>query len=172
MRILAPVILLILGTLSLTVILEAAPGSFKIDACALLTKAEVQEAIGEPVASPSSRINTAGDARLAAVADCSFDSAKDGSSRSIAILVRKSSRPDYTPDAIAKYRKELVTNGFKLEDVPGLGIAAFWSANLVKQLTVFRDGTAFFNLTVFGFTDASAARKKAVDLARKALKRL
>lgn len=172
MRVLAVVIPLLFGSLITSVVSEAAPGSFKVDACALLTRAEVQAAIGEPVANPSSAINTAGDASMAAVADCSFDSAKDGSSKSIAILVRKSSRPEYTPSAIAGYRKELVANGVKLEDVSGLGIAAFWSREPMMQLTVFRDGTVFFNLTVFGFADASAARAKAVDLARKVLKRL
>jgi hypothetical protein len=148
---------------AITLLLGAAGASTAaaVDACALLTKAEMEAITGRPMskgAPPPAVPPASADVTFT---QCSWPTA-DGDDP-IGIGVRISKKGDSAP---AYARQTAIDSGFKVEDVAGLGDVAFWTG---IQLQVFRGKDLQIVVSVMGHKDA---KDKAIQVARKALARL
>jgi len=120
-------------------ILEAqTSGTGKIDPCALLTKAEIQEALGKPVQDGKPNPN----ANPAVGLPCQYIVGDYGA---FSILV-KTSRPGETPDAV---QAGLKRSNFKTADAPGIGDRSFFSfpGYGMVQLNTFK-GSQYILMTL------------------------
>lgn len=136
------------------------------DACALLDKAAVGAALNDPVTETSLAFVREASGADAATSECTYRLTSGGAAR---LMVRNSPIADNTPEAIAVTRKgtEQTIAAFsdeKVEEVPGLGIAAFFVPR-VNQMNVYLDSKRFLILTV-DTAPAETANTIAVDLAR------
>lgn len=129
-------------------------------ACDLVSKDEMQAIIGEPLGEPEKKAVPPPGATVA-FSLCTYPS-KDGMG-SLGLGLRTSQKGDNDP---AFARHTMVSNGFKVEDVPGLGDAAFWTG---IQLEAFKGKHVQLVVSVTGFADAKG---RAVKAARKALEKL
>jgi hypothetical protein len=132
-----------------------------VDACALLTKAEVEAIAGRPMskgAPPPALPPASADVTFT---QCSWPTA-DGDNP-IGISVRISKKGDSAP---AYARQTAIDSGFKVEDVSGLGDLAFWNG---IQLQVFRGKDLQLVVNIMGHADG---KEKAIQVARKALAKL
>ena len=139
----------------------AASPAFAVDACALLTKAEVEAIAGRPMskgAPPPAVPPASADVTFT---QCSWPTA-DGDNP-IGLAVRISKKGDSAPGYA---RQTAIDSGFKVEDVSGLGDLAFWNG---IQLQVFRGKDLQLVVNVMGHRDA---KEKAIQVARKALAKL
>ena len=139
----------------------AAAPAFAVDACALLTKVEVEAIAGRPMskgAPPPAVPPASADVTFT---QCSWPTA-DGDNP-IGLAVRISKKGDGAPGYA---RQTAIDSGFKVEDVSGLGDLAFWNG---IQLQVFRGKDLQIVVNVMGHKDGKA---KAIQVARKALARL
>ena len=140
------------------------------DACSILDKAAVAEILGREIASTQlSLVHEAGSAD-AATSECAYLAA-DGASVA-RLMTRWSPIKDNTTEAIAMARSttEASMKAFSsvpLEDVPGLGKAAFLAPN-ISQLNVFIDDARMIVVTVEKVPDGAQGKDLAVALARKA----
>jgi hypothetical protein len=132
-----------------------------VDACALLTKAEIEAIAGRPMAKGAPPPAVPPASAGVTFTQCSWPTA-DGDDP-IGLGVRISKKGDSAP---AYARQTAIDSGFKVEDVPGLGDLAFWTG---VQLQVFRGKDLQIVVNVMGHKDAKA---KAIQVARKALARL
>jgi hypothetical protein len=131
------------------------------DACALVTKAEVEAIAGKPMtagAKPSVLPPVSADVTFS---QCTW-TMPDGDGP-ITMSVRTSKKGDGEP---AFARRTAVDMGMKVEDVSGVGDVAFWTG---LQLQAFRGRHVQVVIQVSG---QAAPRDKAVLLAKKALARL
>lgn len=136
------------------------------DACALLDKAVVGKTLNDTVTETSlAFVHEASEAE-AATSECTYRLA---SGATATLMARNSPIADNTAEAIAMTRKstEASVSAFtdeKVEDVTGLGIAAFFVPK-IHQLNVFFDSKRFVILTL-GAAPADTAKTTAVELAR------
>lgn len=138
-----------------------APPALAVDACALLTKAEVEAIAGRPMskgAPPPAVPPASADVTFT---QCSWPTA-DGDNP-IGLSVRISKKGDGAPGYA---RQTAIDSGFKVEDVSGLGDLAFWNG---IQLQVFRGKDLQLVVNIMGH---KGGKEKAVAVARKALAKL
>jgi len=137
------------------------------NACALLDKATVGAALGDPVTETSLAFVNKASGANAATSECTYQLSGGGSAT---LMTRRSPIADNTPEAIALARKstEQALAAFgkaKVEDIDGLGKAAFY-VPAVKQMNVFLDDDKFVVLTLSSLP-ADKAKTVAMDLVRK-----
>ena len=144
------------------------PKSNRLDACALLSKADVEKIIGQPVNSADLSRATEGTSATAAFSQCSYQTS---SGQTVELFARRSPVADNTPESIARLRETMKdVTGKELVEVAGVGETAFWTAN--KQLHVFTGGNVYVYVTMMGLKDDAAAKTAAIELARRALSNL
>ncbi len=150
-----------------------AAGSFAagpLDACALVSQAEAEAALGVTLAAPRhDGLSSEGDAETAAASTCRYD-ASDPTSPSASVFIRRAAGDENTPAAIAATRssvEELAQS--ELTDVNDLGDTAFWGAG---QLNVFSGSRYYLIVSVNGAADDAGALAAARRLAEAALARL
>lgn len=134
------------------------------NACALLDKAAVGTALNDSVTEASVGLVNEASGANAATSECTYILASGGRA---SLMARSSPIADNTPEAIALARKatqEAVAafTDKKVEDVPGLGKAAFFVPG-INQLNVFIDDKRFVILTISSAANATA-KATAVDL--------
>lgn len=98
------------------------------DACKLLDKADVGAALGDTVTETSLAFVHQPNGAEAATSECTYTLKRGGT---VTLMTRRSPIADNTPEAIAQTRKatETATGALSdkpVEDVPGLGKAAFF----------------------------------------------
>lgn len=131
------------------------------DACKLLDKAALGAALGDTVTETSLAFVHQPTAVEAATSECTYRLQGGGTAM---LMARRSPIADNTPATIAQTRKatESTMRAFSdksLEDVPGLGKAAFFVPG-INQMNVFLDGERFVILTL-----STAPRDRAKDMA-------
>jgi hypothetical protein len=141
------------------------PKANQLDACALLSKAEVEKILAQSVTSADSGRVMAGTETTAATSQCAY---KTGPAQTVELFVRRSPVADNTPEAIQRVRDTMkeITEKTPLE-VAGIGDAAFWTAS--HQLHVFAQGNLYFYVSMMNFKDEATAKARAIELARQAL---
>ncbi|KQZ65861.1 hypothetical protein ASD67_01860 [Sphingopyxis sp. Root1497] len=137
------------------------------DACALLDKAAVGDALKDKVTETSLGLVNKAEGANAATSECTYRLASGGSAT---LMTRKSPIADNTPEAIALAKSTTAKtmaafSDKKIEDVPGLGKGAFFVPG-INQLNVFLDDSRFVILTV-GSAPNDSARATAVSLVGK-----
>ena len=114
----------------------------KVDACALLTKEDVESFLGEPVGAPAiTRTEAMGNI----VTQCRY-SAPSGNKR-VGLLLRQAATADEAAKIFKKARdasKEL--SGAEPQVIDGLGESAYWTGGNLKQLNVLK-GDAWLIIT-------------------------
>jgi hypothetical protein len=136
------------------------------DACALLDKATLGAALKDQVTEASLGLVHQASGAEAATSECTYMLASGGRA---SLMARNSPIADNTDGSIAAARKatQQSVSAFtdkKVEDVPGLGKAAFFVPG-INQLNVFLDERKFVILTISGAPNATA-KETAVALAR------
>ena len=136
------------------------------DACALLDKAALGAALKDQVTEASLGLVHQASGGEAATSECTYLLASGGRA---SFMARNSPIADNTDGAIAAARKatQQSVSAFidkKVEDVPGLGKAAFFVPG-INQLNVFIDDSKFVILTIGSAPDATA-KETAVALVR------
>lgn len=140
------------------------------DACSILDKAAVAEILGREIASTQlSLVHEAGSTD-AATSECAYLGA-DGASVA-RLMTRWSPINDNTAESIAMARSSTAAamkafSSVPLEDVPGLGKAAFLAPN-ISQLNVFIDDARMIMVTVEKVPDGASGKDLAVAIAKKA----
>ncbi len=160
LKLILPIMLLF--SLAFTV-LEAQTPTIKIDPCALLTKAEIQEALGKPV--QEGKLNTSANAAVGL--PCQYVVGDYGA---FSILV-KPVGPGETPD---KVLTGLSNAKMKTADAPGIGDRSFFSfpGYGMVQLNSFK-GTQYVIMTLLvpGLSE-DAQKAPAEKLMKKVLLKL
>jgi hypothetical protein len=131
---------------------ETAPPPSPLDACAIITAAQVDEILGDTPGDPIVGMNQPGDDRLAQVSQCTWP-AQD-SERVLSVLIRRTPTDQNTPAAIEQVRETLRTAGLTLEDADGPGDVTFWTGT---ELHVFRGQREYAIVELTGFEDRNAA---------------
>lgn len=126
------------------------------DACALVAPADVSQILGTPLDPPEKRPGAS--SPDVTFTQCSFAS-PDGM-KSLTIGFRVSKKPD---GGAGPARQAAVDAGMRVEDVPGLGDAAFWTG---LQLQAFQGTNVQLVISTFGIDQA---KDKSIAVARKAL---
>lgn len=140
------------------------------DACSILDKAAVAEILKQPVTEAQlSLVSEAGSA-TAAGSQCVYVGAEGGAVATL--MTRWSPINDNTPEAIATARSvsAAAIKSFSdkpLEDVPGLGKAAFLAVP-ISQLNVFIDDARMIVVTADKVPDGANGKDIAIALAKKA----
>lgn len=140
------------------------------DACSIVDKAAVAEILGREIASTQLSLVHEADGANAATSECAYLGA-DGASVA-RLMTRWSPINDNTIEAIAMARSttEASMKAFSsvpLEDIPGLGKAAFL-APTISQLNVFIDDARMIMVTVEKVPDGAQGKDLAVAMAKKA----
>lgn len=139
------------------------------DACSILGKEEAAAILKQEISETQlSLVHEAGSAE-AATSECAYLGA-DGSSVA-RMMARWSPINDNTADAIATARSTTAATmkaftSAPLEDVPGLGKAAFL-ATKVNQLNVFLDDARMVIITVEKVPDGASGKDLAIAIAKK-----
>lgn len=138
----------------------------KLDACSLLTKADVESFLGEPVGAPAT---THTEAMGNTVTQCRY-SAPSGNKR-VGLLLRQAPTTDEAAKIFRQARdtsKEL--SGTEPQVIDGLGESAYWTGGNLKQLNVLK-GDAWLIITASpgNGTDPLEASK---NVSRKVLGRM
>ncbi len=142
----------------------AASGWDASDACALLDKAAVGAALGDGVTETSLAFVNKAEGANAATSECTYRLAGG----STATLMARLSPIGDNSDAAIKQTRETTEKTMaafsdkKIEDVPGLGKAAFFVPG-INQLNVFLDDSRFVILTI-GSAPNATAKDTAVGL--------
>ena len=140
------------------------------DACSILDKAAVATILGREIPSTQlSLVHEAG-ASDAATSECTYIGADGGSVARL--MTRWSPINDNTTESIAMARSSTAAtmkafSSVPLEDVPGLGKAAFLAPN-VSQLNVFIDEARMIIVTIEKVPDGAQGKDVAVAMAKKA----
>ena len=134
------------------------------DACSLITAADAQAALGEPVSSPRSEPRPEGTA-------CSFRSAQGPSLTAKTVtLSTHYSDTDISGDD-SGMAESLKTAGFKdVHQVSGVGDAAVWGATVMLdrpagELTVRKGKNLILTIIISGIADEATALDRAKALA-------
>ncbi len=127
-------------------------------ACMLLSAAEAEAIVGEPVRQAQMGPEPSYPPHISS-SQCVYATSDGG--KSLGVLVRHSSNGDNAP---AYARKTMADSGLKVEDVAGVGDAAFWAG---VQVQAFKGANDQVIVTVMGFDPAKdkavAAAKKVID---------
>jgi hypothetical protein len=138
----------------------------KIDACNLLTKADVESFLAEPVGTPAT---THTEAMGNMVTQCRY-SAPTGNKR-VGLLLRQASTVDEAAKIFKQARdtsKEL--SGADPQVIDGLGDSAYWTGGNLKQLNVLKgDAWLIITASAGNGTDPLEANK---SVSRKILARM
>lgn len=131
------------------------------NACARLDKAALGAALDDAVTETDLGLVHQATAVEAATSECTYRLASGGDAT---LMTRWSPIADNTPEAIAQTRKATAAavgafSDKPVEDVPGLGKAAFFVPG-INQMNVFLDERRFVILTI-----GSAPRDRAKDIA-------
>lgn len=135
-----------------------------INACDFLTKADVEEILGEEVNEGNEEMHTEGTANTAAMSQCSYNSKT--SNKNISLMLRKSPVPDRRAGQSVK--ETLKESDIPVQDVNDLGVTAFWSD---PQLHIFNDENLYMIISVRGF-ESEVSLEKSKSIAKKILKSL
>ena len=143
---------------------ERVSGWDATNACALLDKAEVGAALGDEVSETNLALVNQASGPNAATSECTYMLAS-GSRASL--MARNSPIADNTDASIklARNATQETVSAFtdkKVEDIPGIGKAAFFVPG-INQLNVFIDDKRFVILTISSAPNESA-KATAVDL--------
>jgi hypothetical protein len=147
------------------------PATWKAtDACSILDKAELAAALKQDVKEAQISLVHEPDASDAGTSECTYLGA-DGSPVA-SLMTRWSPINDNSPAAIDGARNAAASalkafSDKKLEDVPGLGKAAFFVPGM-SSLNVFIDDARMIILTLRRVPDGASDKDIAVALARKA----
>ncbi len=145
------------------------PAAWKAtDACSIVDKAEMGEVMQAEVTETALGLVHEPDASSAGTSECTY-SFKDGGS--VTVMTRWSPIADNTADAIAATRSTTAStmaafSDKKLEDIPGVGKAAFFVPG-INQFNVFLDDSRMMILTLGGMS-ADQAKQRAIALVGKA----
>lgn len=136
------------------------------NACALLDKAVLGAALGDSVVETRLGLVHQPSAVDAATSECTYVLKGGGEAR---LMARRSPIDDNTPEAMAQARNATAAamrafSDKPVEDVPGLGKAAFFVPG-INQMNVFLDTKRFVVLTI-----GTAPRDAAKDLASRLVK--
>jgi len=148
----------------------AMPANWKAtDACTILDKAVVAQVLKVPVPQTSVALVHEPGTADAGTSECSY-LGEDGAAVAT-LMARWSPINDNTPDSIALAKSTMneTMKGFgagTVEDVPGLGKAAFVAPSL-GQLSVYLDDARMVIITPSKVPDGAKARDVAIELARK-----
>jgi len=140
------------------------------DACSILDKAAVAEILGREIASTQLGLVHEAGSSDAATSECTY---LDADGASVArLMTRWSPINDNTTDSIAMARSSTAAtmkafSSVPLEDVAGLGKAAFLAPN-ISQLNVFIDDARMIVVTVEKVPDGASGKDLAIALAKKA----
>lgn len=134
------------------------------DACALLDKAAVGVALGDTVTEANVGLVNQASGANAATSECTYLLESGGRA---SLMTRSSPIADNTDEAIAlahnaTQQSVAAFTDKKVEDIPGLGKAAFFVPS-INQLNVFIDDKRFVILTISSAPDATA-KAMAVEL--------
>ena len=145
----------------------AADGWDASDACALLDKAAVGEALKDQVTEATVSLVNKAEGANAGSSECTYMLASGGRA---SLLTRKSPIADNTDEAIAQTRASTAKTvaaftDKPVEDVPGLGKSAFFVPG-INALNIFLDDSRFVILTI-GSAPRDTAKDVAVALAGK-----
>lgn len=135
------------------------------DACATIDKAAMAAFLGTGVESTSLGLVNQSDGTSAAGSECTYLLAEGGRAQ---LLLRASPINDNTPEAIAMARNGTqqtidAFGGGKIDDLPGLGKAAFW-VEKIQALNVFIGDDRFAIITL---PAGPAAKEQAIAIAKK-----
>jgi hypothetical protein len=153
----------ILFTISIAFCFTTAAVAQQMDACGLLTKSEIQAAVGQNVG--EGKLNKT--ANPAVGAPCEY---KVGDSGAFSILI-KAVGPGETPD---KVKSELQKRKIAVSEAPGLGDGSFFSSPGygMIQLNTFK-GSKYLIITILLPGATEAVQKTAAEkLMRKALTKI
>ena len=128
--------------------------------CTLMPKADAEAIVGEPLGEPKKAPEPPFSADVT-ISQCLYAST-DGL-RSMSILVRHSKRGDNSPGYA---RNAMAESGIKVNDVPGLGDAAFWAG---VQLQAFKGAHLQVAVSMMGI---DRPEERATAAARKILEKL
>lgn len=135
-----------------------------VNACTFLTKADVEEVLGEEVNEGKEDLHTEGTENTAALSQCSYSS--KSSNKNVSLMIRKSPVPDKTAGQSVK--ETLKESGIPVQDVTDLGITAFWSD---PQLHIYHDEYLYLIVSVRG-SGPEESLEKAKVIAKKIIKRI
>lgn len=143
----------------------AMPAEWKAtDACAMIDRTAMSELLGKPVSETSLALVHEANGAEAATSECSY-LFEDGSRASL--MLRWSPIADNTEGAINLARNTLKQTaeafGAKVDDVPGVGKAAFWVAK-TDSLNAFIGGDKFL---IVNTPSGPHSKEQAVAVARK-----
>jgi hypothetical protein len=135
------------------------------DACAMVDKAAMATFLGTAIESTSLGLVNQSDGTTAAGSECTYLLAEGGRAQ---LLLRQSPINDNTPEAIAMARSGTqqtidAFGGGKIEDIPGLGKAAFWVGK-IDALNVFIGEDRFAIITL---PASDAAKDQAIAIAKR-----
>lgn len=134
----------------------------RLDACALLSKEEAEQVLGESIGPPTNQVVSEGGSDRAAISQCRYQGASSPG-KTLAVFVRRSPVADNSPESV---RDTLTQSGLTPEDLSGIGDQALWAAD---QLHVFAKDNLYLIVSVNGLTDA---RQQATSIAQRVLKRV
>jgi hypothetical protein len=146
----------------------------KLDACTLMTKADVAAIMGQPYQDGVPGLQNDGSGGTAAFSECRFAQVSDQLTE-VRVFVRRSPVDDNTPAAIDQDRQSMRENfNATVRDVSGIGDVAFWAVYPSgKQLHVFKGGNLYLFVTLSStLPDNDATIAKAKALAQKTLDQL
>ena len=153
-----------------TVATETPSGWNAADACSILDKAAVAAILNREIPSTQLSLVHEADSATAATSECAYLGA-DGASVA-RLMTRWSPIKDNTTEAIAMARSSTAASmkafsSVPLEDIPGLGKAAFLAPG-ISQLNVFIDDARMIVVTVEKVPGGAQGKDLAVALAKKA----
>jgi hypothetical protein len=140
------------------------------DACSILDKAAVAKILKTELSDTQLGMVSEPDAVNAATSECRYAEASGSSAATL--MTRWSPLKDNTPESIAATRSALAAalkamSNKQVEDVPGLGKAAFFVPG-IDQLQVFLDDARMIIVTASYVPAGSSGKDIAIALARKA----
>ena len=162
---------------------KPAPSQAENEASALLTKADVEEILSEPMREvrPSKSSGIRGGENQPSITNCTYDSVASSSSvypnRSVHIWFRRSPlKTNDAPEKLQEMKDTEEKSGSIIHPISGIGERAFWSSNdalKIHELKLFvqKEG-ALLIITVIGIPDDTTGLEKAKSLMMKALSRL
>lgn len=170
-------ITLFLSCLVLLCSIPSQSASAKVDACSLLSKAEAESLLGEPVKDGQHGIlENDGSGGTAVVSQCIYRSVAHFS-KAVDLTARISPPQEKITASIETIRKTLKeTASAEPQNLSGVGDTAFWApvgqgAYHSIQLNVFKGNSNYLIISVKGFPDDPSV-EKAKTVAQKALSRL
>ena len=154
---------------------NAVSGKRSIDACQLLTSAEISAVQGEAVRDARSSERTSG---AFTISQCFYTLPTFVNSVSLEVTRRTPgssgglSVKDFWQQSFRTEKKDKEEEGGKPLTVPGIGDDAFWVGNSQVGALYVLKKDAYLRISIGGSDDASKKIKRSKMLAQKALKRL